>query len=266
MASSMQTVAGQDQFQNQNNASQMQYNPTDVGNIRAQEDVLARNTGSQNAFLNNIQNQFSAPGQNFNYGYNTNANLGTNFSAPQLSPQLGAVGQQFLSQAQDQSRAGLGTQLGQIQSQFGQGANANQGLSNILQQQAASQNQLNNNPLMFQAKQAENQAAVTQAGLNNQALEQANTAKIQGGQFQNQGLGMYNQQLGQNLGQAAGYGQQGLSNTNAMMQALQNLGQMFGTQVNAGTSANTNPGLLAKMGSNAGIKTYGQAGNPLTQG
>lgn len=145
--------------------------------------------------------------------------LQTQFQAPQFSQKLDPLSQQLLSQAQQTQRVQLGTQ----QQQLGQQFRGNQGLLNVLANQAQQRAALAMNPLPFeamlqqqaretqnyqlgqQAQSLSNQALLQQGGYNMAAQQAGNQALLSQQGAQNLGGSLGNQALAQQLGiQGAG--------------------------------------------------------------
>lgn len=246
MGGGLDTMTGNNTANNQNSNQSVStsYTPQVTGQVGS----LQGNVSGQNGFLSNLQNQFSAPNQQFNYGVATNANQNSNFSTPQFSNGLNPIGQAMQSQGIANNQATGQAQMNQNSQNFSN----NPALANMLNSQVASQTQLNNNPLGFQAQMGQDTVGINRSNAINSAISQSNQANLNQANFQNQGLGQYNNMLGNNLQMAAGMGQQGVSN-NANL--LQTLAGMYGTQNTAGGAAGTSgtSGTLGKIGSRLGV-------------
>lgn len=135
------------------------------------------NVANQRKLLGVMQGQAESTSPNL-----TKVNLNTEFQGPQFGTGLDARGQNLLALEQANRKAQQVATQNQIASQF----KNNPRLAAILGMQNSAQNQLNNNPLAFQAAEARNAQMINENAATNSAQNMTNQARLGQAGFNNQ--------------------------------------------------------------------------------
>lgn len=120
--------------------------------------------------------------------------LNTEFAGPQFTNQLDAFSNQIVAQGQDQNAQKLAAQQAQIGRMLG--ARSPQ-VAQILQQQAAANGQMGQNPMLFQAATAQRAREGQEFQLGQQSQALTNASRLAQTQSNADLLGMQNAALGQ---------------------------------------------------------------------
>ena len=229
-------IFGSKQSQDVAGSQRTAFTAQDEARLRQQADAYSKDVGGYQKLLSQLQGQAASPAPQLQ----TNLGLNTSFTMPKFGGGLDTESQSLLGLVQQQQANQLQAQQNQLRSQL----RNNPILASLMGSQLGTQAQLAQNPLLFQAQQAQDVRNIGRAQAQNEAQQLGNAALQAQGQFGNQAmLGQFG--LGQQQrAEQAGFGQQGVSASASLFDMLQKLGQQFGTTYQNQSSSGRSGGLF----------------------
>lgn len=160
------------------------FNPQDMQALRESvahnKEQVSAAQGQIGSLSNNFNSNFGQYGTQLNSSFGQHApQLNTNFQGPQFGNDLDSFSQNMISQGANANQQKLATQQGQLQQQFG---GKNPALAGILSAQAASNSQMGQNPMAFQAAAAQRARQGQEFQLQQQSQALGNAAQLAQGQ------------------------------------------------------------------------------------